>query len=89
VMRCAGLSVRAPDAIMIFYQTLISYSEWPNGSNLRTSASFRTGLNEITQGEDTKSLLFEFNDSQDAELRKGLESPVTEFVRTIFVDSIP
>jgi hypothetical protein len=89
VTKCAGLSVRAPDAIMIIYQTLISYSEWPNGSELRTSASFRTRLNEMTKGEDTKSLLFEFNDSQDAGLRKGLESPVTEFVRRIFVDSFP
>jgi hypothetical protein len=36
-------------------------------------------LREVTQAKDAKSLLFEYNDSQMAELRKGLEAPLTEF----------
>ncbi|PMD50348.1 uncharacterized protein K444DRAFT_648288 [Hyaloscypha bicolor E] len=53
--------------------------QWPNGSDLRTNASFRSKLNEATQDNYTKSLLFEYNESQTAELKKGLEAPVTEF----------
>ena len=38
-------------------------------------------LNEINYGKDIKSLLFEYNGSQIVELEKGLEAPLTEFVR--------
>jgi len=53
--------------------------QWPNVSDLRTDPSFRSQLKEVAQGGDIKSLLFEFDDSQEAELRRGFESPVFEF----------
>lgn len=53
--------------------------QWPNGSDLRTSASFKNQFKEVTQGEAAKSLIFEYSDSQNEELKKGLEAPITEF----------
>ena len=45
------------------------------------SGSLKTKLTEINHSKDTKSLVFEYNDSQTVELKKGLEAPLTEFVR--------
>ncbi|KAE9363533.1 hypothetical protein N431DRAFT_431749 [Stipitochalara longipes BDJ] len=53
--------------------------QWPNTSDLRTNASFKTKFCEVAHGKDIKSLLFEYSDSQIAELKKGLETSLTEF----------
>jgi hypothetical protein len=44
------------------------------------SASFRTQLRGLVESEDAKSLLFQFKDTQIAELTKALEAPICEFV---------
>ena len=51
---------------------------------MRTEPAFRSQLNEIAEGGDASSLLFEFNDSSMDELAKGLEAPVCEFVCEVF-----
>ena len=78
-MRCAGLYVRDSGIFLSVSKTDFSNLEWPNGSDLRTSASFKDHLREVTQGKATKSLVFEYSDSQNEELKKGLEAPITEF----------
>ncbi len=60
-------------------RTDFSNLEWPSVSDLRTSASFKNQLKELTQGKATKSLVFEYSDSQSEELKKGLEASITEF----------
>jgi len=53
--------------------------QWPENVDMRTSPAFRSQLNEIAEGGDVSSLLFEFNDSCLDELARGLEAPVCEF----------
>ncbi len=78
-MRCAGSYIRDSGIFLSVSKSDFFNLEWPNGSDLRMSASFKNQLKEVTQGKATRSLVFEYSDSQNEEIKKGLETPITEF----------
>jgi hypothetical protein len=78
-MRCVGSYVRDSGIFISVSRTDFSNLEWPNVPDLRTNASFKDQLKEVTQGKATKSLVFEYSDSQNEKLKKGLEASITEF----------
>jgi len=63
--------------------------QWPEASEIRTSPSFRSQLNELAEGGDATSLLFEFEDAKMEEVAKALDAPVCEFAVIRLAPSTP
>jgi hypothetical protein len=54
-------------------------ADWPPNSSLRDSKEFRAELANVAEG-NVRSLLFEFHETKEGELEKGLNAPACEFV---------
>ncbi|KAE9367069.1 hypothetical protein N431DRAFT_418172 [Stipitochalara longipes BDJ] len=53
--------------------------QWPHDSVTRTNSVFRAQLSGLTEGQEMRSLLFHFEETQLLELTKALKAPICEF----------
>lgn len=62
----------------------VKQQEWPEASNFRRSAEFKTQIAELAATRP-RSLLFKFRQTKDNEVIRGLEAAACEFVCKQFV----